>query len=61
MQICKNEAVNQQIQLSDFSNSRKARLMIGKSIKSESEILIYQTKDGQTKVEAVFDGETVWP
>jgi hypothetical protein len=28
--------------------------------KENSEILIYQTDDGQTKVEVVFDNETVW-
>jgi len=27
---------------------------------SKGEILIYQTEDGQTKVEVAFDGETVW-
>jgi hypothetical protein len=29
-------------------------------VETSSEILIYQTDDGQTKVEVVFDGETVW-
>ena len=28
--------------------------------KNKSEILIYQTEDGQTKVEVAFDGDTVW-
>lgn len=27
---------------------------------NKSEIVIYQTEDGQTKVDAVFSGETVW-
>ena len=27
---------------------------------NKSEILIYQTEDGNTKVEVVFDGDTVW-
>jgi len=27
---------------------------------SRGEILLYQTEDGQTKVEVAFDGETVW-
>ncbi|MDR3283150.1 MAG: virulence RhuM family protein [Candidatus Methanoplasma sp.] len=31
-----------------------------KKEKSKNEILIYQTEDGQTKVEVVFDGDTVW-
>ena len=26
----------------------------------ENEILIYQTEDGQTKIDVKFEGETVW-
>jgi len=26
----------------------------------KNDILIYQTEDGQTKIEVAFDGETVW-
>ncbi|HVS96051.1 MAG TPA: hypothetical protein VHE54_06175 [Puia sp.] len=29
-------------------------------MKQESEILIYQSKDGNTKVDAKTDGDTVW-
>lgn len=27
---------------------------------NKSELVIYQTEDGQTKVDAIFSGETVW-
>jgi hypothetical protein len=29
-------------------------------MKNSSEILLYQTEDGQTKIEVKLDGETVW-
>jgi len=31
-----------------------------KAMENQSEILLYQTEDGQTKVEVRLDGETVW-
>lgn len=34
--------------------------MANKIIKNNGDILIYQTEDGKTKVEVIFDDETVW-
>lgn len=33
---------------------------MSKEIKPISDILMYQTEDGRTKIEVVFDGDTVW-
>lgn len=30
------------------------------NVKKKSNIIIYTTEDGMTKIEKVFDGDTVW-